>query len=91
MASGFAPPARWQVDVGHQSVPSQPAVLVATPEAGDLDGVSIAWKHVKTVIRDDGKSSDLQDLLQHSVRETAYSTQHAGVRDRPSRSLVDLL
>lgn len=79
MAANFAPPGRWQIDAGQPEAIVQSAVLTATPEANDLDGVSAAWKHVKAVIRDDGKSTDLYDLLQNSVRETAYAPQAAGV------------
>lgn len=55
-------------------------VLAATPEATDLDAVSKAWTHIKRVIGDDGKSSDLVDLLRVSNKETAYSSQTPGVR-----------
>ena len=41
---------------------------------------SAAWKHVKIVVKDDGKPVDLHTLLTHSVRETQYSLQPAGVR-----------
>lgn len=79
MASSFAPPGRWQGELTQQHRDAQSAVLTTTAEAGDLDGVSVAWKHVKNVVRDDGKSTDLHDLLPRSVKETAYSPQVAGV------------
>lgn len=40
---------------------------------------SAAWKHVKNVVKDDGKPVDLHTLLTHSVRETQYSLQPSGV------------
>ena len=82
MSLGFAPPARWQTEVSeitHAPDPHSP-VLATTPEATDLDGVSNAWKHVKGVTGDDGKSSDLFELLKDAQKETVYSSQTPGVR-----------
>lgn len=85
MSLGGAPPGVWALDVGprpHQQSPSAPAPRA--PEAADVEQVSGAWKHVKTVVREDAKSAELYDLLSHSVRETQYSFQPQGVRPMPA-------
>ncbi|KAK9806121.1 hypothetical protein WJX72_002210 [[Myrmecia] bisecta] len=85
MASSFGPPpGRWQSD---SLEPFRgPTLKVASPagrtagkssatEAADTDN---AWKHVKTVIREEAKGQDLQDLLSATVQETQYSLQPPG-------------
>ena len=54
----------------------------------DADTASAAWKHLKSVVRDDGKGIDLFDLLISSQRETQYSFYPPGVRAPPMLALI---
>ncbi len=65
---------------------ASPSAVAPREAITDIEQVSTAWKHIKTVCREDAKSADLYDLLSHSVRETQYSFQPQGVR--PGRSLA---
>eukprot|EP00884_Botryococcus_braunii_P002912 jgi/Botrbrau1/12621/Bobra.0169s0148.1 len=85
------PPSTWQADLavpwadttsvlasirgpaGGSRVPAGP--LGATK---DVEQISTAWKHVKGVVRDDGKPVDLYDLLAHNVRDIQYTFQPQG-------------
>ena len=48
--------------------------------------VSNAWKHMRAVVREDEKPTDLYDLLQNSARDASVSPQIAGVR--PDRMML---
>ena len=48
--------------------------------------VSNAWKHMRAVVREDEKPSDLYDLLQNSARDASVAPQIPGVRWGPSRT-----
>ena len=77
-----APPSLWQL--GGLSPAKSPAAglqqaRVVTEDASDLEKVSGAWRHMKAVVREDEKSTDLFDLLQNSARESYSSPQIPGV------------
>ena len=40
------------------------------PKAAEVETVNDAWKHMKVVVSNDGKSSDLYDLLAQSGKDT---------------------
>ena len=70
---GTAPPSAW-ADVGQPPV----AAAAAAAASGSLTtaAAASAYKHLRTVTTADARSSsDLYDLLSHSVRESQYSVQ----------------
>ena len=78
-----APPSLWQL--GGLSPASSPGPglqqpRVVTEDASDLDKVSGAYRHMKAVVREDEKSTDLYDLLQNAARDSYSSPQIPGVR-----------
>ncbi|KAL6782830.1 NUP155 [Auxenochlorella protothecoides x Auxenochlorella symbiontica] len=76
MQAQHPPPVAWASDglPDGSPGPSQRYASTSADEAGDVGAVASAWKHVKAVSsRDEGRSSDLWDLLSHSLRETQYS------------------
>lgn len=75
-----APPGMWNLVDGNVMT-SKTSSETAPGEAHDA---SMAWKHCRNVARDEGRSSDLYDLLSHSVREAQYSFPPQGVGCRYS-------
>lgn len=43
---------------------------LSTPQAGEVEVVHDAWKHIKAVMVNDGKSTDLYELLSQSGKDT---------------------
>ena len=83
MASSYgAPPGRWQADA---LLPDKAASNASKSAASSEAEAHNAWKHIKTVVKEDGKGVDLYDLFyQGGSRETQYSQNPAGVRSLPS-------
>ena len=88
-AMAFAPPSRWQSDevgtIWSQQLPQPRANGLGgtgssiVPQAGEVDTLNNAWKHVKGVVVNDGKAADLYDLLLQTGKET-IEPMPAGVR-----------
>jgi hypothetical protein len=82
MTAGFgAPPSGWQSSLGLGGL-GRPQTITSIQPSGslpvaltDLESVTSAWRHIRTVVKDDGKGIDLWDLLAGTVRETQYSFQ----------------
>lgn len=82
------PPTRWQADEYDSYSKPQSKQARQSLQGGfgganlqlatDVDTASNAWKHVKTVIMDDGKPEDLFDLLMQSGKQAIDQTP-AGV------------
>jgi hypothetical protein len=86
MHAGAPPPpaaSAWSPLVAPAGAPPPPAPTAADAAAPDLDAVSSAWKHVRGVSREEGRTPDLYDLLSHSQRDSQYSFQPPGVSPRP--------
>ena len=66
------PPGSWSSDV-------RPSPQGDAAARADVEQVATAWKHCKSVARDEGRTPDLFDLLSHSVREAQYSFPPQGV------------
>ena len=79
MASSYgAPPGRWQADA---LLPDEAAANASKSAASSEAEAHNAWKHIKSVVKEDGKGVDLYDLFyQGGSRETQYSQNPAGVR-----------
>ena len=75
------PPGSWQADTLLAYSRTAPAYgrLGTDTDKADVDSASAAWKHLKSVVREDGKGVDLYDLLISSQRETQYSFHPPGV------------
>ncbi len=86
------PPGSWQADTLLAYSRNAPAYgrlgTDDTADKADVDSASAAWKHLKSVVREDGKGVDLYDLLISSQRETQYSFHPPGVSPLPSMITV---
>ena len=82
MASSYgAPPGRWQADA---LLPVKAAANASKSAASSEADAHSAWKHIKSVVKEDSKGVDLYDLFyQGGSRETQYSQNPAGVRLLP--------
>ena len=86
-----APPGTWQADTVlaySRTPPAYGRIASEDAEKADVDTASAAWKHLKSVVRDDGKGVDLFDLLISSQRETQYSFYPPGVSDPPQPGVI---
>ncbi len=82
MTSSYgAPPGRWQADT---PLPEKGLASAGASAASGHEDAHNAWKHIKSVVKEDGKGVDLYDLFyQGGSRENQYSHNPAGVRTAP--------